>query len=75
MEYTIHLSADDAEQLASLARQRKLPEGRVLQELVDESLADLRDSRVADEIYARHLAGDEPSLTLEDLERRLGLAD
>lgn len=75
MNHTISLDPKVEQRLLVLARKRRLTPDQLLQELVDEQFLELAASDEADDVYARYLAGEESTVSMEELEKRIGMED
>ena len=70
---TIQLDPATDRRLASLATATGRPAAEILHEALDVYLQDLEDARLAGEVLERMERGEEAALSLEEVERRLGL--
>lgn len=71
--HTTHLDPTTAADLRTLAHLTGRREPDLLREAVAAYLQDIEDAQAADAILDRIEAGDERTLTLDELDRRLGL--
>lgn len=72
---TIRLPAELESRLAVLAETTKRPKSFYVREALERSLADMEDVYLAEAALERFRASGEKAVTLEELERRLGLGD
>ena len=70
---TIQLDPATDRRLAALATATGRPAAEILHEALDVYLQDLEDARLAGEVLERMERGEEAALSLEEVERRLGL--
>lgn len=70
---TAELDARTATDLRTLARLTGRPETELLREAVAAYREEIEDARGADEVLDRVESGEEATLTLDELDRRLGL--
>jgi RHH-type rel operon transcriptional repressor/antitoxin RelB len=71
----IRLPEDIEERLEALAKRTGRTKTFYSREAIVQHLEDLEDLYLADKIAGRVRAGEEPTVTLDELEARLGLAD
>jgi len=72
---TIRLPAELESRLAVLAETTKRPKSFYVREALERSLADMEDVYLAEAALERFRASGEKAVTLEEMERRLGLGD
>jgi RHH-type rel operon transcriptional repressor/antitoxin RelB len=72
---TIRLPAELESRLAFLAETTKRPKSFYVREALERSLADMEDVYLAEAALERFRASGEKAVTLEEMERRLGLGD
>lgn len=70
---SVAIDLETERQLATLARLTGKAEPDVLRDAVAAYLEDLEDARAADAVLDRLDAGEEKTLSMDELERRLGL--
>jgi predicted DNA-binding protein len=75
MNHTIAIPSEAEALLASLAQARRVSADQLLAEIIDEHLVEMALSQEADEVYARYLAGEEETISLDVLEKKLGMAN
>lgn len=73
MATSVELSPETEARLNQLAARTGQSAAVVLNRLVEEHLDDLADAYLAEEAWAEHKASGEPTISLEQLERELGL--
>lgn len=73
--HTVTLPEGLAQRLTSLAKAAKRSEDDFIREALECFLDDLDDARLAETAYEDFLKSGEAAVPLEELERRLGLAD
>ena len=73
MATSVELSPETESRLRQLAERTGQSTAVVLDRLVAEHLDDLADAYLAEEAWAEHLASGEPTISLEQLEKKLGL--
>ena len=71
----IRLPASIEKRLARLAKRTGRTKTYYAREAILKHLEDLEDIYLAEKAYARYLKGEEPTIPLEEVMRRLGLAD
>jgi len=72
---TIRLPAELEDRLNILADTTKRPKSFYVREALERSLADMEDVYLAEAALERFRASGEKAVTLEEMERRLGLGD
>jgi RHH-type rel operon transcriptional repressor/antitoxin RelB len=72
---TIRLPAELASRLAVLAETTKRPKSFYVREALERSLSDMEDVYLAEAALERFRASGEKAVTLEEMERRLGVGD
>jgi len=70
---SVRLSPETAARLEQVAARTGQSPNVVLNRLVEEHLDDLLEADLAEKAWKEHLASGEPTITLEQLERDLGL--
>jgi RHH-type rel operon transcriptional repressor/antitoxin RelB len=75
MPTSIRLDPAIEQRLDHLAATTGRSKAFYLRELIERGLEDLEDYYLAEAVMARVRAGEEPTYSLEDVERELGLAD
>ena len=71
----IRLPASIEKRLARLAKRTGRTKTYYAREAILKHLEDLEDVYRAEQVYARYLKGKEPTIPLEEIMKRLGLAD
>lgn len=72
---TIRLPEDMARRLEVLAKATKRPKSYFVREALERTLEDLEDAYLAETAYEEFLKSGEDAVPLDEVERRLGLAD
>ena len=72
---TVRLPAEMEERLNVLATTTKRPKSFYVREALERSLEDIEDAYMAEDAYLRFKASGKKGIPLEEVERRLGLAD
>jgi len=72
---TIRLPEDMAKRLEVLAKATKRPKSYFVREALERTLEDLEDAYLAETAYEEFLKSGEAAVPLDEVERRLGLAD
>jgi len=72
--HTITFDAQTEQRLSELARHEGKQPDELIRELVEDYLEEQADAAAAEAAYQRYLAGEEKTLTLEEMEKRLDLA-
>ena len=72
---TVRLPEELAARLATLARATKRTKSYFIREALERSIEDLEDAYLAETAYEEFLKSGEEPIPLEEVERRLGLAD
>jgi RHH-type rel operon transcriptional repressor/antitoxin RelB len=72
---TVRLPAELEDRLNILADTTKRPKSFYVREALERSLADMEDVYLAEAALERFRASGEKAVTLEEMERRLGLGD
>lgn len=72
---TVRLPEDLARRLEVLAKATKRPKSYFVREALERTLEDLEDAYLAETAYEEFLKSGEPAVSLDEVERRLGLAD
>lgn len=72
---TVRLPAEIEDRLNILADTTKRPKSFYVREALERSLADMEDVYLAEAALERFRVGGEKAVTLEEMERRLGLGD
>ncbi len=72
---TIRLPEDMARRLEVLAKATKRPKSYFVREALERTLEDLEDAYLAETAYEEFLKSGEAAVPLDEVERRLGLAD
>ncbi|MCL5405728.1 MAG: DUF6290 family protein [Deltaproteobacteria bacterium] len=73
--HTVRLPEDLARRLALLSRATKRTKSYFIREALERSIEDLEDAYLAETAYEEFLKSGEKPVPLEEVERRLGLAD
>jgi predicted DNA-binding protein len=71
--YSIQFDPNTEKRLVEFADHQGLSPEQLIQEAVIEYLAELNTAEDAEAAYQRYLAGEEKTLSLEDIEKRLDL--
>jgi predicted DNA-binding protein len=72
--HTITFDSDTEKRLADLAQHEGKRPDELIRELVQDYLEEQEDATAAEAAYQRYLAGEEKTLTLDEVEKRLDLA-
>jgi RHH-type rel operon transcriptional repressor/antitoxin RelB len=72
---TIRLPEDMARRLEVLAKATRRPKSYFVREALERTLEDLEDAYLAETAYEEFLKSGEAAVPLDEVERRLGLAD
>lgn len=72
---TVRLPAEIEDRLNILADTTKRPKSFYVREALERSLSDMEDVYLAEAALERFRASGEKAVTLEEMERRLGLGD
>ncbi len=75
MSVSIRLPEDIEARLDALAKRTGRSKSWYMREAIMEHLEDLEDLYLAEQSYQRILSGEEKAIPLEEVEKRLGLAD
>ncbi len=73
--HTVRLPEQLTARLSTLARATKRTKSYFIREALERSIEDLEDAYLAETAYEEFLKSGDDSLPLEEVERRLGLAD
>jgi RHH-type rel operon transcriptional repressor/antitoxin RelB len=73
--HSVQLSDELSARLARLADATKRTKSHFIREALERSLEDLEDAYLAETAYEEFVKSGEESVPLEEVERRLGLAD
>jgi len=73
--HTVRLPEQLTARLATLARATKRTKSYFIREALERSIEDLEDAYLAETAYEEFLKSGNDSIPLEEVERRLGLAD
>lgn len=73
--HSVQLSDELSARLAALAQATKRTKSFFIREALERALEDLEDAYLAESAHETFLKSGEQSAPLEDVERRLGLAD
>ncbi len=73
--HTVRLPDDVANRLQILAKATKRTKSHFIREALERSLEDLEDAYLAETAYEEFLKSGEKAIPLEEVERKLGLAD
>jgi RHH-type rel operon transcriptional repressor/antitoxin RelB len=73
--HTVRLPEELTARLATLARATKRTKSYFIREALERSIEDLEDAYLAETAYEEFLKSGEEPIPLEEVERRLGLAD
>ncbi|MFW5836942.1 MAG: DUF6290 family protein [Desulfovibrionaceae bacterium] len=73
--HTVRLPDDIANRLEVLAKATKRTKSHFIREALERSLEDLEDAYLAETAYEEFLKSGEKAIPLEEVERKLGLAD
>jgi RHH-type rel operon transcriptional repressor/antitoxin RelB len=73
--HTVRLPEELAARLAILARATKRTKSYFIREALERCIEDLEDAYLAETAYEEFLKSGEQSISIEEVERRLGLAD
>lgn len=72
---SIRLPVEMEQRLSVLSKATQRPKSFYVREALERSLEDLEDAYLAEAAYERFKASGEKGILLEEVERRLGLAD
>ena len=73
--HTVRLPDELTKRLATLARATKRTKSYFIREAIERCIEDLEDAYLAETAYEDFLKSGKKSIPLEDVERKLGLAD
>jgi len=73
--HTVRLPEELTQRLAILARATKRTKSYFIREALERTIEDLEDAYLAETAYEEFLKSGEEPIPLEEVERRLGLAD
>ncbi|MFP4265926.1 MAG: DUF6290 family protein [Desulfonatronovibrionaceae bacterium] len=73
--HTVRLPEELANRLTVLTRATKRSKSYFIREALERTIMDLEDAYLAETAYEDFLKSGEESISLEEVERRLGLAD